>query len=106
MAMVIETYTPEQLMASDYPIESVAGVAGEILTKNTPVEQNATTFKWHVATTNAKGVVTVDTALNGACTVIVSGTFNFDALNWSATLTTDAAKQYSLKAPCFAKKLV
>ncbi len=105
MALQTETYTPEQVFASDYPVESYSGIAGAALTKFSLVKLNATTKKWVVTVSGATGIAAADAVLDGACTIWVSGTFNIEALLWNVALTTDTLKQESLAAPLFAKRL-
>lgn len=99
-------YTPDKLFATDYPREVKRGIASEAISKNTPVEQDAITFEWKIATTNAEGIMIEDAVASGQCRVWVSGCFNIDAINWHSSLTTEEAKKYSLKPPCFVKKLI
>ena len=106
MALQTETYTPEQIFASDYPVESYSGISAAVIPKFSLVKLNATSKKWEVTVAGATGIMAADAILDGACIVWVSGTFNLEILLWNVSLTTDTLKQETLTGhSIFAKRL-
>jgi hypothetical protein len=108
MALQVDTYVPEQIFASDYPQESIRGIAAAILPKFTPVLRDGTSLKWKIAdeADTATGILAELTVADAACTVWVSGVFNIALIAWDADLDTEEKKTYSLAPPLFTKPLV
>jgi len=105
MTMIVDTYTPEQVYATNFPREQQEGIAGATLTKYMPVIQDGTSFKWLVATTEAHGICMQAAVDTDVITVVVAGTFNYDLIDWDSGVTTELARTHSIKAPLFVRPL-